>query len=182
MKSSPEYQELGLEDAVANASAPLAFRQHHKKAINSYQTEGKLMNQHTYMPVHSNRQSTPRSQSPSTADAAPTRSRIPTIAPDGEPLTERNKSANQRTSQSPNFVNFIEKNKQNACKHHRSKPVHDQNEENMKVWKNKIKMQMNSNSRHTSQNTSNVDLLVVSRSPDAAHEKVEKPSTDKIRA
>ena len=106
-------------------------------------TEGKLASQRTYMPGHSSRQSTPRSQSPSTTGAAPGHSRMPVTAPDGELSTERKKSANQKTSQNPNFVNFIEKNKQNACKHHRSKPAHDQREENMKAGKNKTKMQTN---------------------------------------
>jgi len=68
---------------------------------------------------------------------------MPAAAPDGELLPERRKSANQKTSQNPNFVNFIEKNKQNARKHHRSKPGHDQKDENVKAGKNKTKMQMN---------------------------------------
>ena len=143
LKSSPKYQEPALEDAEPNAITPLAFQQHHKTAITSYQTEGKLANQRTYMPVHSSRQSTPRSRSPSTTHTAPGYSRMPVTAPDGELSTERKKPANQKTSSNPNFVNFIEKNKQNACKHPRSKPAHDQNEENMKAGKNKTKMQTN---------------------------------------
>jgi hypothetical protein len=143
LKSSPKYQEPVLEDAEPNGIATLAFRQHHKTAITSYQTEGKLASQRTYMPGHSSRRSTPQSQSPSPTGAAPGRSRMPITAPDGELSTGRKKSVNQKTSQNPNFVNFIEKNKQNACKHLRSKPTHDQKEENMKAGKNKAKMETN---------------------------------------
>jgi hypothetical protein len=140
LKSSPKYQEPALEDAEPNVIGSLAFEQHHKTAITGYQTEGKLANQRTYIPVQPSRQSTSQSRSPSTTHAIPGHSRMPATAPDGELSTERVKSANQKTSQNPNFVNFIEKNKQNACKHTRSKPAHDQKEENMKAAKNQTKM------------------------------------------